>query len=55
MSVTVMFLQAVGIQGPKEAIRLDITEHGLQVKKVKVGPFNSGVFDSGVAVSSGPG
>ncbi|TYH88887.1 hypothetical protein ES332_D01G219600v1 [Gossypium tomentosum] len=50
-----LYFEAVGIQGPKEAIRLDLTEHGLQVKKVKVGPFNSGVFDSGVAVSSGPG
>ena len=51
--VIVMLLQADGFQGQKEAIRLDLTEHGLQVKKVKVGPFNLGLFDSGVAVSSG--
>lgn len=50
-----LYFEAVGLQGQKDAIRLDLTGHGLQVKKVKVGPFNSGLFDSGVAVSSGPG
>ncbi|XWS67586.1 hypothetical protein CRYUN_Cryun04dG0018600 [Craigia yunnanensis] len=50
-----LYFEAVGFQGQKDAIRLDLTGHGLQVKKVKVGPFNSGLFDSGVAVSSGPG
>ncbi|XWS62534.1 hypothetical protein CRYUN_Cryun06bG0019500 [Craigia yunnanensis] len=50
-----LYFEAVQFQGQKDAIRLDLTGHGLQVKKVKVGPFNSGVFDSGVAISSGPG
>ncbi|XVE94045.1 hypothetical protein REPUB_Repub01dG0246400 [Reevesia pubescens] len=50
-----LYFEAVRLQGPKDAIRLDLTGHGLQVKKVKVGPFNSGLFDSGVAVSSGRG
>ena len=53
--MTVMLLQAVRFQGQKDAIRLDLTGHRLQVKKVKVGPFNSGLFDSGVSISSGPG
>ncbi|XP_022762892.1 uncharacterized protein LOC111308656 isoform X6 [Durio zibethinus] len=48
-------LKGVRFQGQKDAIRLDLTGHGVQVKKVKVGPFNSGLFDSGVAVSSGLG
>ncbi|KAE8690728.1 Plastid-lipid associated protein PAP / fibrillin family protein isoform 1 [Hibiscus syriacus] len=47
-----LYFEAIGFQGQKDAIRLDLTRHGLQVKKVKVGPFNSGLFDSGVAVSS---
>ncbi|XWS55220.1 hypothetical protein CRYUN_Cryun10bG0156200 [Craigia yunnanensis] len=49
-----LYFEADGFQGQNDAIRLDLTGHGLQVKKVKVGPFNSGLFDSGVAVSSGP-
>lgn len=53
--MTVMLLQAVKFKGRSNAIRLDLTRPGLEVKKVKVGPFNSGLFDSGVAVSSGPG
>ncbi|KAK8567857.1 hypothetical protein V6N13_105804 [Hibiscus sabdariffa] len=47
-----LYFEAIGFQGQKDPIRLDLTGHGLQVKKVKVGPFNSGLFDSGVAVSS---
>ncbi|OMO92082.1 hypothetical protein COLO4_17880 [Corchorus olitorius] len=50
-----LYFEAVRFKGEKSVIRLDLTGHGLQVKKVKVGPFNSGLFDSGVAVSSGPG
>ncbi|XVE48685.1 hypothetical protein DITRI_Ditri01bG0022200 [Diplodiscus trichospermus] len=50
-----LYFEAVGLQGQKDPIRFDLTGDGLQVKKVKVGPFNSGLFDSGVAVSSGPG
>ncbi|XP_022762890.1 uncharacterized protein LOC111308656 isoform X4 [Durio zibethinus] len=50
-----LYFEGVRFQGQKDAIRLDLTGHGVQVKKVKVGPFNSGLFDSGVAVSSGLG
>ncbi|XVF00723.1 hypothetical protein REPUB_Repub04eG0026000 [Reevesia pubescens] len=49
-----LYFEAVRFQEKKDAIRLDLTEH-VQVKKVKVGPFNTEIFDSGVAVSSGPG
>ncbi|KAK8626653.1 hypothetical protein V6N13_134287 [Hibiscus sabdariffa] len=50
-----LYFEAVKFKGQSDAIRLDLTGPGLEVKKVKVGPFNSGLFDSGVAVSSGPG
>ncbi|XP_021286870.1 uncharacterized protein LOC110418460 isoform X1 [Herrania umbratica] len=50
-----LYFEAVQFQGQKDAVRLALTGHGLEVKKVKVGPFKSGLFDSGVAVSSGPG
>ncbi|KAG4209602.1 hypothetical protein ERO13_A03G211100v2 [Gossypium hirsutum] len=50
-----LYFEAVKFKGRSNAIRLDLTRPGLEVKKVKVGPFNSGLFDSGVAVSSGPG
>ncbi|KAE8672900.1 Plastid-lipid associated protein PAP / fibrillin family protein isoform 1 [Hibiscus syriacus] len=50
-----LYFEAVKFKGQNDPIRLDLTGPGLDVKKVKVGPFNSGLFDSGVAVSSGPG
>lgn len=47
-------LQAVGISGQKDSIRLDLTKHGLRVEKAKVGPFGSDLFDSAVSISYGP-
>ncbi|KAE8716922.1 Plastid-lipid associated protein PAP / fibrillin family protein isoform 1 [Hibiscus syriacus] len=35
--------------------KLTLTDKALYFEKVKVGPFNWGLFDSGVAVSNGPG
>jgi hypothetical protein len=36
----------------KKLMRLDLTKQGTTVEKAKVGPFNSKLFDSAVAVSS---
>lgn len=45
-------LQAIGLLGQRDAIRLDLTRHGLRVEKAKVGPLGSLLFDSAVSISS---
>lgn len=45
-------MQAVGILGQKDSIRLDLTRQGVQVNKTKVGPLDSVRFDSAVSISS---
>ncbi|TQD99964.1 hypothetical protein C1H46_014468 [Malus baccata] len=49
-----IYFEAVGLAGQKDSIRLDLTKQGLQIKKAKVGPFGSGLFDSAVSISYGP-
>ncbi len=34
-------LQAIGLLGQRDAIRLDLTRHGPRVEKAKVGPLGS--------------
>ena len=46
-------LQAIGLSGHKDAIKLDLTRDGLRVEKAKVGPLGSALFDSAVSISSG--
>lgn len=48
-------VQAVGLSQQKDPARLDLTRHGLQVEKAKVGPLGFSLFDSAVSISSGPG
>lgn len=45
-------LQAIGFLGQRDAIRLDLTRHGLRVEKAKVGPLGSVLFDSAVSIYS---
>jgi hypothetical protein len=45
-------LQAIGLSGPKDAIKLDLTRDGLRVEKAKVGPLGSALFDSAISISS---
>lgn len=47
-------VQAVGLSKQKDFARLDLTRHGLQVEKAKVGPLGSPLFDSAVSISPGP-
>ncbi|KAK9286580.1 hypothetical protein L1049_014979 [Liquidambar formosana] len=48
-----LYFEEIGLMGKKDAIRLDLTRHGSRVKKTKVGPLGSLLFDSAVSVSSG--
>ncbi|XP_039120013.1 uncharacterized protein LOC120256383 [Dioscorea cayenensis subsp. rotundata] len=48
-----LYFEAIGLTGAKNIIRLDLKCHGSQVKKTKVGPLGSKLFDSAVSVSSG--
>ncbi|KAL9448283.1 hypothetical protein AB3S75_015705 [Citrus x aurantiifolia] len=50
---TALYFEAVGLLGPKDAMRFDLTRYGLRVEKAKVGPLGSDLFDSAVSVSSG--
>ncbi|KAJ0972007.1 hypothetical protein J5N97_019966 [Dioscorea zingiberensis] len=50
---TALYFEAIGLRGAKNTIRLDLKSHGSQVKKTKVGPLGSKLFDSAVSVSSG--
>ncbi|GLT85948.1 hypothetical protein SLE2022_041150 [Rubroshorea leprosula] len=50
-----LHFEAVGLLRQKDAARLDLTRHGLQVEKAKVGPFGSVLFDSAVSISSSTG
>ncbi|KAL0454434.1 UNVERIFIED_CONTAM: hypothetical protein Slati_0782600 [Sesamum latifolium] len=40
--------------GEKDAVRLDLTRNDSRVEKTKVGPLGSNLFDSAIAVTSGP-
>ena len=40
--------------GEKDTVRLDLTRNDSRVEKTKVGPLGSNLFDSAIAVSSGP-
>ncbi|KAJ3707672.1 hypothetical protein LUZ61_011377 [Rhynchospora tenuis] len=48
-----LYFEAIGLAGKRKSMRLDLTDQGTRVEKTKVGPFNSKLFDSAVAVSSG--
>ncbi|XP_077248842.1 chromosome-partitioning protein, putative (DUF639) isoform X2 [Tasmannia lanceolata] len=48
-----LYFEAIGLTGPKEAIRLDLTRYGSRVEKARVGPLGFAFFDSAVSVSSG--
>ncbi|KAF3435157.1 hypothetical protein FNV43_RR22244 [Rhamnella rubrinervis] len=50
-----IYFEAVGLSQQKDSARLELTKHGLQVEKAKVGPLGSSLFDSAVSISSGPG
>lgn len=47
-------LQAIGLKGKVDVIRMDLTRRGSQVEKTRVGPFGSDLFDSAISVTSGP-
>ncbi|XP_059448210.1 uncharacterized protein LOC132179465 isoform X3 [Corylus avellana] len=47
-----IYFEAIGLRGQKDAIRLDLTRHGVRVEKAKVGPLGSVLFDSAVSISS---
>ncbi|KAL0293747.1 UNVERIFIED_CONTAM: hypothetical protein Scaly_2576800 [Sesamum calycinum] len=49
-----LYFEAVGLVGEKDAVRLDLTRYGSRVEKTKVGPLGSNIFDSAIAVTSGP-
>ncbi|GMY05246.1 hypothetical protein FCV25MIE_00485 [Fagus crenata] len=47
-----IYFEAIGLSGPKDAIKLDLTRDGLRVEKAKVGPLGSTLFDSAISISS---
>ncbi|KAM7263861.1 hypothetical protein ACFE04_001544 [Oxalis oulophora] len=47
-------IKQIGLQGEKDALRIDLTRQGLRVEKAKVGPFGVDLFDSAVSISAGP-
>ncbi|XP_062177104.1 uncharacterized protein LOC133882031 isoform X3 [Alnus glutinosa] len=47
-----IYFEAIGLLGQRDAIRLDLTRHGLRVEKAKVGPLGSVLFDSAVSIYS---
>lgn len=47
-----IYFEAIGLLGQRDAIRVDLTSHGLCVEKAKVGPLGSVLFDSAVSISS---
>ncbi|KAL0412731.1 UNVERIFIED_CONTAM: hypothetical protein Sradi_1474800 [Sesamum radiatum] len=49
-----LYFEAVGLVGEKDAVRLDLTRNESRVEKTKVGPLGSNLFDSAIAVTSGP-
>ncbi|KAI3988711.1 hypothetical protein MKX01_036656 [Papaver californicum] len=55
LTTDAIYFEAIGLKVQKESIRLDLTRHGSQVVKAKVGPFGSALFDSAVSITSGPG
>ncbi|KAL9244329.1 hypothetical protein vseg_018116 [Gypsophila vaccaria] len=48
-----LYFEPVDWSKNKKVMRLDITGHGAQVKKTKVGLFGAMLFDSAVSISSG--
>lgn len=48
-----LYFERIRLKGQSDAVRLDLTRDGSQVKRTRVGPLGSDLFDSAISVTSG--
>ncbi|CDO97535.1 unnamed protein product [Coffea canephora] len=48
-----LYFERIGLKGQSDAVRLDLTRDGSQVKRTRVGPLGTDLFDSAISVTSG--